>query len=325
MEELRRIIERFSRVKVLIIGDVMLDTYVWGGVERISPEAPVPIVLVRSESQKLGGAANVAYNVKALGAEPVLIGVVGNDKEGRYIHSLLQNDNISSCYIFNDDSRPTTAKTRIIAHQQQVVRIDREDSTEIKDEIAYRILETIKKELNSFQGIIISDYGKGMLRADVLKESISMARERGVFVAVDPTRGYSGIYKGATLLTPNRREAEDISGRRIENEESLKGVGWELIKKVEVEVLLITLGEEGMALFEPGNVFTHFPTVAKEVYDVTGAGDTVISTFVVSKLAGASMKEAARFSNHAAGIVIGGIGTRTVNRENLLDDLNQLS
>jgi len=325
MGEVKRIIERFSQVKVLIIGDVMLDAYVWGGVERVSPEAPVPIVLVRSESLKLGGAANVAYNIKALGAKPVLIGVVGDDREGRQIRSTLEEAHIEGSYILRDDSRHTTTKTRIIAHQQQVVRVDRENSSEIKDEIADRVLDVLKKGLNSVQGVIISDYGKGTLRPDIVKEAISLARVKGIFVAVDPTRNHSGYYKGATLLTPNRREAEDILGHPIEDEESLKRVGWDLQNKVGIEALLITLGEEGMALFEPDQVFTHFPTVAKEVYDVTGAGDTVVSTFAVSKLAGASFQEAARLSNHAAGIVIGGIGTRAVTRETLLDDLNRLS
>ncbi len=325
MEERRRIIERFSQVRVLIIGDVMLDVYIWGMVERISPEAPVPIVSVRSESQKLGGAANVAYNVKALGATPILIGLVGDDKGGRHIQSLLQKENIENSYILKDDSRPTTTKTRIIAHQQQVVRVDREDSSEVSDKMADKVLGVLKGELGSVQGVIISDYGKGMFRPDLVREVISLARGEGIFVAVDPIRGHSGCYKRATLLTPNRREAEDISGRHIEDEQSLKRVGWDLQKKVETEVLLITLGEEGMALFEPNRVYTHFPTVAKEVYDVTGAGDTVVSTFVISRLAGASLQEAAKFSNHAAGIVIGGIGTRAVTREILLDDLNRLS
>ncbi len=325
MGEVKRIIERFSQVKVLIIGDVMLDAYIWGEVERVSPEAPVPVVLVKSESLKLGGAANVAYNVKALGAQPVLIGVVGDDGEGEQVRSTLKEAGIEGNYILKDDYRPTTIKTRIIAHQQQVVRVDRESPSEIRDEIAHRMLDLIKKGLDSVQGLIISDYGKGTLRSDIVKEAISWARKKDLFVAVDPTRNHSGYYGGASLFTPNRREAEDISGHPIEDEGTLKRVGWELQEKVGIDVLLITLGEEGMALFEPKRVFTHFPTVAKEVYDVTGAGDTVVSTFVVSRLAGASFQEAARLSNHAAGIVIGEIGTRAVTSEILLTDLNRTS
>lgn len=321
MRRIREIVENFSQVRVLILGDVMLDAYVWGGVERVSPEAPVPVVLVRSESLKLGGAANVAYNVKALGAEPVLIGVVGDDDEGEQVRSTLNEMGINGNYILKDDSRPTTIKTRIIAHQQQVVRVDRENSSEIRDEIASKVLDLLKKELDSVQGLIISDYGKGTLRSDILREAISWAREKSIFVAVDPTRNHSGYYKGASLVTPNRREAGDILGYPIEDESTLKRVGWELQKKVGVDVLLITLGEEGMALFEPNRVFTHFPTVAKEVYDVTGAGDTVVSTFAVSRLAGASSREAARLSNHAASIVIGGIGTRAVTKQMLIENL----
>ncbi len=322
MGSLKGIVEGFPLVKVLILGDVMLDAYVWGEVERVSPEAPVPIVRVRSESLKLGGAANVAYNIKQLGAKPILIGVVGNDREGRRIHSLLRKERIEDYSLVKDDSRPTTTKTRIIAHQQQVVRVDREEISEVGEEISNRMWDSFKKELNSVQGVIISDYGKGTLSPNLLKEAISLAREKGVFIAVDPTRGHGEMYKGATLLTPNRREAEEIAGRPIIDEENLQEVGWDLWRKVGVDVLLITLGERGMALFEPKRVFTHFPTVAKEVYDVTGAGDTVIATFVVSRLAGASLREAAKLSNHAAGIVIGGIGTRAVNRELLIDDLN---
>ena len=325
MDGVKKIMDGFSQVKVLIIGDVMLDAYVWGGVERVSPEAPVPVVLVKSESLKLGGAANVAYNVKALGAEPLLIGVVGDDGEGEKVRSALRGAGIEDKYILKDGSRPTTVKTRIIAHQQQVVRVDRESLSEIRDEIAHRMLDLIKKGLDSVQGLIISDYGKGTLRSDILQEAISWARKKDLFVAVDPTRNHSGYYRGASLFTPNRREAEDIAGYPIEGEEALKRVGWELQEKVGVDVLLITLGEEGMALFEPNRVFTHLPTVAKEVYDVTGAGDTVVSSFVVSRLAGASLQEAARLSNHAAGIVIGGIGTRAVTKKLLLTDLSRVS
>lgn len=307
----------------MILGDVMLDEYIWGNVSRISPEAPVPVVEVMDESVKLGGAANVALNVKTLGDIPLLVSIVGKDKNGDRLKELLSGAEISSHGIFVDETRRTTAKTRIIAHSQQVVRADRENTEELSSDLTLLMIDFIKKKIkeDKISALLISDYGKGVISLRLLSEIIDFARENNIFVSVDPKETHFMNYKRVSIITPNHSEAGFAFGKRIKDEKSLEEVGWGLLEKLEAEALLITRGEKGMSLFEKSKTLTNFPTVAKEVYDVTGAGDTVISALTSAHSAGANLKEAALISNHAAGIVVGEIGTAQVTKEELYLDL----
>jgi len=320
-ERFNQIFSRWGRHKILILGDVMLDEYLWGNVSRISPEAPVPVVEVLKESIKLGGAANVALNVKTLGDEPILVGVAGEDKNGERMMEALNAVGIGDEGIFTENSRPTTIKTRVIAHSQQVVRADREDTQEISPELTERIIDFVKNRIGEIAALVISDYGKGVITLRLLSELIDLCRTNHVFVGVDPKETHFLNYKKVSLITPNHNEAAFAYGKKIKDENILEEVGWGLMDRLEAEAMLITRGEKGMSLFERSRSLTHFPTRAKEVYDVTGAGDTVISTFTSSFAAGASFKEAALISNHAAGMVIGEIGAAQVTKDQLTEKL----
>jgi rfaE bifunctional protein kinase chain/domain len=322
-QRLEQIFSQFGGHRILILGDVMLDEYIWGSVSRISPEAPVPVVEVMDESVKLGGAANVALNVKTLGDIPLLVSIVGNDKNGEKLKELLASSEISSQGIFVDENRRTTAKTRIIAHSQQVVRADRENTEELSSDMTFQLVDFIKKKIKEekISALLISDYGKGVISLKLLNEVIDLARNNNIFISVDPKETNFMNYKGVSIITPNHSEAGFAYGKRIKDEKSLEEVGWGLLEKLEAEALLITRGEKGMSLFEKDKMLTNFPTVAKEVYDVTGAGDTVISALTSAHSAGANLKEAALISNHAAGIVVGEIGTAQVTKEELYQDL----
>jgi rfaE bifunctional protein kinase chain/domain len=316
--------ERFNQIfshwgghKILILGDVMLDEYLWGNVSRISPEAPVPVVEILRESIKLGGAANVALNIKTLGDEPVLVGVIGKDKNGERMREALSSVQIPDEGIFVESSRQTTIKTRVIAHSQQVVRTDREDTEEMSLELTERIIDLVRRKIGEIQALIISDYGKGVITLNLLSELIDLCRKNHIFIAVDPKEIHFLSYKKVSLITPNHNEAAFAYGKKIKDENILEEVGWGLLDRLEAEAMLITRGELGMSLFERNRNLTHFPARAKEVYDVTGAGDTVISAFTCGIAAGASYKEAALISNHAAGMVIGEIGTAQVDRDKL--------
>lgn len=307
--------------RILVIGDVMLDEYLWGNVSRISPEAPVPVVEIVKESIKLGGAANVALNVKSLGDEPILVGVVGKDGNSSKMMSALREAQIRGDGIFVDNPRMTTVKTRIIAHNQQVVRADRENTAEISEELSDRIVSFVENKMADIRGIIISDYGKGMITYGLLSQLIGLCKAKGVFIAVDPKDTHFMNYKQVSLITPNHHEAGFVYGKRIRDESILKEVGWGLLERLKVGALLITRGEKGMSLFEADRTYTHFPTRAKKVYDVTGAGDTVISAFACAVAAKANFREATLISNHAAGLVVGEIGTAQVTKAELMEDL----
>jgi len=329
-ERFNQISSQWGRHKILILGDVMLDEYLWGNVSRISPEAPVPVVEILKESIKLGGAANVALNIKSLGDEPILVGVIGNEKNGERMREVLNAAQIPDEGIFTEDGRPTTMKTRVIAHSQQVVRADREDTQEISLELTERIINFVKKKIGAessgqsgrkIGALIISDYGKGVITLRLLSELIDLCRKNHIFIGVDPKETHFLNYKKVSLITPNHNEAAFAYGKKIKDENILQEVGWGLMDKLETEAMLITRGELGMSLFEKNRSLTHFPTRGKKVYDVTGAGDTVISTFACAFAAGASCKEAALISNHAAGMVIGEIGTAQVTKEQLTGEL----
>lgn len=321
MRGLDEIFQHFQGKKILVIGDIMIDDYIWGSVSRISPEAPVPVVEVKAEELRLGGAANVAGNVRSLGGEAILVGAVGDDALAERLTEDLMEHGIDGGGIIVDKERPTTVKTRVIAGSQQIVRFDRESSEDLKGEGLCRIQETIKERLGQVDGLIISDYGKGVITESLLQWLIPQALQRNKIISVDPKENHFPLYRGVTVITPNHREAGIAVGKTIRTEEDLNSVGSELLSKAKVKSVLITRGPQGMRLFERGKVPVQIDTVAREVYDVVGAGDTVVGALTLSLAAGASMEEAARISNYAASVVVGKKGTATVALRELEDSL----
>lgn len=295
----------------------MLDQFVWGSVRRISPEAPVPVVEVTRETTHLGGAANVAHNLWALGGAPQVIGVVGDDHPGRLLDQELRRLHPEPGLI-NDEARPTTVKTRIIAHHQQVCRTDRESDVALGDRAGRAVMAAVDRWLADADGIIVSDYAKGVISGPLMQHVMRRARTGGLFVCVDPKVRNFGWYRGATVITPNQHEAEAVAGVAIRDEGSLRAAGKKILLQTGCRYLLITRGEAGMALFLSPSQVIHIPAVAREVFDVTGAGDTVIATLAMGLAHGAAIADAARLSNFAAGIVVGKLGTASVTAEELL-------
>jgi len=322
-DQIEKITGNIGKARILILGDIMLDEYLYGSVSRISPEAPVPVVEINDEQLRLGGAANVANNIAALGDSPCLLGVVGEDEAAVKLSQLLKAKDISREYLVNDSYRRTTMKTRVIAHSQQVVRADREDAVELSPEIEKLVMERFTSLLGYISGVIISDYGKGVITASLLDKVIPACRAKGIFVAVDPKESHFFRYKKVSVVTPNHHEAGFVAGRRIKTENDLQEVGRMLLAKLESDSILITRGEKGMALFLANGEIEYIPTVARKVFDVTGAGDTVIASLVSAVAAGASLKEATVISNCAAGIVVGEIGTATVSSEQLKNEVKR--
>ena len=316
----KKIIRGFKNKKILVIGDIILDHYIWGRVSRISPEAPVPVVEVTRESFLLGGAANVAHNIVSLGGRASVIGINGEDIAGEALMNILRQRGVNCEGIFTEN-RPTTVKTRVIAHNQQVVRFDREDRKYVDGKILKGILKYINSVLFQYDAVIVSDYQKGMISRELIRDIVKKAKPKEMFIAVDPKVGHFDFYKGVSLITPNLMEASSGSNIDIRNDRELLRAGKSLMKKLSCKAVLITRGEQGMSLFEKGKV-THIPTVARKVYDVTGAGDTVISAFTLSSASGANMEEAAVIANHAAGIVVGEVGTAVATPEQLLESFN---
>jgi D-glycero-beta-D-manno-heptose-7-phosphate kinase len=309
---------RFRQVTVLVVGDLIVDEFVWGRVDRISPEAPVPVVQVTDRSLRMGGAANVANNLLAMGAQVLVSGLVGADEPGRWLVGEMKRKSIPVRGILRDTGRPSTMKTRIIAHSQQVVRIDREEAVPPSPRQMEEICTYVRQQAPRVQGIVVSDYGKGVV-GDALMDTVrEMVREHGLVVSVDPKVSRFELYRGVTALTPNHREAAMAAGMEIGSNEALLAVGRELLKDLECRFLLITRGEEGMSLFLEDGTHLHIPTVARDVYDVTGAGDTVISVFTLGLCVGAPPAEAALLANLAAGIVVGEVGTATVSNRRLV-------
>ncbi|MFA5094831.1 MAG: D-glycero-beta-D-manno-heptose-7-phosphate kinase [Candidatus Omnitrophota bacterium] len=311
---LNHTISRFSDVKILVVGDLILDEFIWGDSSRISPEAPVPVVLVQRESVMPGGAANVANNISAIGAKAFLAGVIGRDAHGRKLESILKEQGVDLEGVISDPERPTTLKTRVVARHQQVVRIDRESSSHTNAGINRELVEYIKSRIREVDGIIIEDYGKGVVTPGLLKEIIPLARRLKKVITVDPKEEHISYYKGATAITPNRKEAESMGGMKAKDDASLNKLGRSLLEKLKLQSALITLGENGMRVFERGGRTTQIPTVAQEVFDVSGAGDTVIATFTAALCAGAKMIEAAHISNFAGGIVVGKVGVASTSQ-----------
>lgn len=295
--------------RVLVLGDVMLDEFVWGDVSRISPEAPVPVVRVTRQSFHVGGAGNVAAGVRALGGEAVLAGAVGRDDAGARVLAALDAAGVASRLVELPPGRPTTVKTRIVAHGQQVVRADREDASDLPRAVEEELLEAFREELPRCQAVVVSDYQKGVVTARVLRRALPLARRRGVSVLVDPKVRHFRLYRGASVVTPNQLEAEQATGMPIRSEGDLAAAGRRILARLACRAALVTRGEQGMTLFERGRAPLHVPTAAREVFDVTGAGDTVIATMALALAAGASLPEAAVLANAAAGVVVGKVGT----------------
>jgi D-beta-D-heptose 7-phosphate kinase/D-beta-D-heptose 1-phosphate adenosyltransferase len=313
----KKIISRFKDKNILVIGDIILDHYIWGKVDRISPEAPVPVVEVTRESFLLGGAANVAYNIVSLGGKASLIGINGQDIAGEALMNILLQRGVNCDGIFTEN-RPTTVKTRVIAHNQQVVRFDREDKKYVDGKILKGILKYINSVILNYDAVIVSDYKKGMISPELVKDIVKKTKPKGTFIAVDPKVGHFDFYKGVSLITPNVMEASIGSNVEIKDDKTLLKSGKSLMKKLSCKAVLITRGEQGMSLFQKEKV-SHIPTVARKVYDVTGAGDTVISAFTLAYASGANMEEAAVIANHAAGIVVGEVGTAVTTADQILE------
>jgi D-beta-D-heptose 7-phosphate kinase/D-beta-D-heptose 1-phosphate adenosyltransferase len=307
--------------RIVVLGDLMLDRYLWGRAERISPEAPVPVVRVDREEVKLGGAANVALNLQALGDHAYLVGLAGDDPAAQVLSSRLRHHGFDTAGLVVAAGRPTIQKTRVVAGTQQVVRVDREDDTEVDGELAGRILAAFQAALPSADAVLISDYGKGTLSADVVDAAVHAARARGLFVAVDPKETHFHRYRDVSILTPNHHEACFAAGRKVKDTAGLEAIGHQLREQLGAEYLLITRGEHGMSLFSAHAEPDHIPTVAQHVFDVTGAGDTVIATLTAAVAGGLEVPAACRLANVAARRAVAEVGSYAVTKQELVDEL----
>ena len=320
---LKSIISSFNQAKVLVVGDLILDEFIWGKVTRISPEAPVPVVWVDSENFMPGGASNVASNIRSLGGEVFLAGVVGGDSRADILRAELHKKGVDCEGVFTDNHRPTTQKTRVIAHHQQVVRIDREVIRPISDQVLSDLVDYIKERIQTVDALIIEDYGKGVIVPRLVQEAVRAAKKFHKVITVDPKETHFAYYRGVTTITPNHHEAGSAVGFQIKDDASLEKAGKKLLEKLKCETVLITLGENGMSLFQTGKRMVKIPTVAQDVFDVSGAGDTVISAFTVARARKASSLEAAHISNCAAGIVVGKVGVAVTTADELLDRIKK--
>jgi rfaE bifunctional protein kinase chain/domain len=309
---LRDAVDGFHRARILVLGDVMLDRYLWGKVSRISPEAPVPVVDVQDETKMLGGAGNVINNIFSLGAKPILCGVIGDDATGREVIARVEDLGLTTEGVLVEPGRPTSTKTRIVAHSQQVVRVDRESRRDIRPPLVERLLAFVEERAHQTDVIIVSDYGKGVVTPEIVRGLRRLRKSWSGIVAVDPKVESFPLYEGVDVITPNHLEAGAYCGFEITDGEELANAGDRILKNLGCQAVLITQGEQGMTLFECGGRIRHIPTAAKKVYDVTGAGDTVIATFCLGLASGLDLKNAAVISNLAAGIVVGEVGTSTV-------------
>jgi D-beta-D-heptose 7-phosphate kinase/D-beta-D-heptose 1-phosphate adenosyltransferase len=320
---LRGIVDAFPTARVLVLGDIIVDHYLWGTVQRISPEAPVPVVEVREENRRLGGAANVANNIRRLEGTVDLVGVVGQDEDGEWLLAELAQKGIGGEGVVRQPGRPTTVKTRIIAHSQQMLRFDRETRDGPAPRTVQLLKSFLRRRLRAGEVVVVSDYGKGVVSHAVLQFLREQKADLGLRVCVDPKSRHFSVYRDLTLVTPNQREAELAAGMEIADGESLERAGRKLMEVLSSDALLITRGEHGMSLFQADRT-THIPTMAREVYDVTGAGDTVLATLSLALAAGADFFHAAYLSNLAAGIVVGELGTSTVSPAELREALDHL-
>jgi len=319
-KRLLEILNEFPNKKIAVIGDLMLDEYIIGSVTRISPEAPVPVVNVKKENFVLGGAANVVNNLNSLGVKVLAFGVIGNDNNGKKMLTEFSNKGVSTEYLNILNDRPTIMKQRILANNQQLLRLDWEKKQAINEVEEDFILDNLKRVIKDIHAIIMSDYDKGVLTERVAKAIISLAKEHNKIVIVDPKPSNSMNYRGATSMTPNLKESSECIGKEIpETEEKTIEIGVELRKKLELDHLLMTRSEKGMSIFQKNGEINNIPTFAKEVFDVTGAGDTVISVYTLALACGASYTEAAKIANTAAGIVVGRVGTSVVKIDEIVE------
>lgn len=323
IERLKELRQNFEGKKIAVIGDMMLDCYIRGEVRRISPEAPVPVIEVNDEYNRFGGAANVAYNIHTLGGVPFPIGVLGYDNYSSVFRSLLEETGIENDGLIYDDERPTTAKTRVIAHKQHVVRVDKESTDPISNEVENKLLGFLDSISDNLSGIILQDYNKGVLTPTLIQRVISFAKERDVLITVDPKYHNFYEYQGVTLFKPNRKEASDILNMSIKSDENITAAGNILLEKLHAENILLTLGEGGIAVFQRGKPERRMPTKARKVLDVSGAGDTVISTLTLALAAGADIIEACYLANYAAGIVCEEVGVVPITKETLFDKVTE--
>ncbi|MBU0503399.1 MAG: D-glycero-beta-D-manno-heptose-7-phosphate kinase [Candidatus Omnitrophota bacterium] len=339
MPDFEQIINKFNKANILVIGDLILDEFIWGDVERISPEAPVPVVWAKKRTFIPGGAANVANNIRSLDGNVCLAGVIGKDKNTGILLAELKKRKISTAGIFATAQRCTTLKTRIVAGHQQVVRLDWEDVEPLTRQTNQGIIGFIRRNIHKFDAIIIEDYGKGVINMELLGMVLSLARKHKKIINVDPKEEHFQYYKGVTCITPNRKELENaarnikirdntnrfkLDNYRLSAMKDVDVAAEHIMRYLDLDAVLVTLGEQGMKLFEKNKKVVHIPTVAQEVFDVSGAGDTVIAAFTLSLCSGAAKVEAARIANYAAGIVVGKLGTAVTNRKELLEKLNKV-
>lgn len=315
---LAELFENFKQKRVAVVGDLMLDRYFWGSVARISPEAPVPVVEIESESARLGGAANVANNIRSLGGEPILIGVIGNDNSASLLRDLMIESAFTTAGLVVDANRPTTVKTRIIAHSQHVVRIDREARDEISYTLQHRILEVLRQNIHSVDAIIIEDYNKGVVVKSLIKQIVNLANEHRKVITADPKFNNFFEYCGVTVFKPNSKEVEAVMGMRIVDDAAVEEAGRAIMDRLQAKNILLTRGEKGMTLFEQAGTITHVPAKTRKVADVSGAGDTVISTLTVALASGANVREATSLANYAGGVVCGEVGIVPIAKDTLL-------
>lgn len=338
MTGLEKIIRKFDKANILVVGDLILDEYIWGDVERISPEAPVPVVWAKKHTFVPGGAANVANNIRSLDGNVCLLGIIGKDKNAGVLLSELRKRKISTQGIFVESARHTTVKTRIIAGHQQVVRVDWEHREPLRRELNRKVMKFIQSNIGKFSAIIIEDYGKGMINEELLERLIALAQAKGKIITVDPKEEHFQYYRGVTSITPNRKELENaiknikledttnrfqLDNYRLFTDRDIDSAALQIMRYLDLESVLVTLSEQGMRLFEKNGRITHIPTVAQEVFDVSGAGDTVIGAFTLGLSAGAAKPEAAHIANFAAGIVVGKVGTAVTTRKELLERISQ--
>ncbi|HOW42123.1 MAG TPA: D-glycero-beta-D-manno-heptose-7-phosphate kinase [Candidatus Omnitrophota bacterium] len=340
MKTFTQTINRFSRARVMVIGDLILDEYIWGDVERISPEAPVPVVWAKKRTFVPGGAANVANNLRSLGADVSLVGVVGKDHNRDVMLAKLREKRIGASGIIAESGRHTTLKSRIIARHQQMVRVDWEHTEPLKEQTMEKLIAFICKHMRYVDAVIIEDYGKGLFTPPLLARVISHARQLKKIVTVDPKEDNFEYYYGVTAITPNRKEAENairylkmqdktngfkIYKDKLQTEADIRRAGEVVRRHLGLESLLITLGDQGMWVFSQDDQDCHIPTVAQDVFDVSGAGDTTIAVYTLALASGASALQAAHLANFAAGIVVGKVGTATTDRKELLARLRSAS
>jgi len=322
-QRLLKLLENFKNKKILIVGDIMLDKYIWGEVLRISPEAPVQVVNVLKETYEPGGASNVANNVAALDGNAFMVGIAGNDEAKNILLEELKRKGINTNGIFTDNDKPTTQKVRIVGRSQQLLRVDYEKKEHVHKNIESAMITFLEKTIKDIDVVVISDYAKGVITPEISQRLIQISRENNKIVIVDPKPKHRDLYANVTLITPNNAEASEMTNIEDESDDALIEIGNKLLKYLNTNVL-ITRGEKGMSLFERDGSIKHIPANAKEVYSLIGAGDTVVATIALAMASGANLEEAATLANIAAGIKVGKIGTASVSIDEIKREIENL-